>query len=397
MKKIENESFLQFVERATDAMVARQIGYDEWANVVVGENLYSDETMRRIVNFFVKFLEKLSDEDVKALKGEEILARIEEAKRELEEEKIKVQTENIQYSQNMRAEARHKLFNEKIEQSISRLKPFEVKNIKKTNSIGSSGLLCVYDLHAGSTYEIRGVFNEVVNKYDFEIMQNRLWYLLGQMKSSSISYDDLTIVFGGDLVENILRMSSLTKLKEPVVDTVIRLGEFLSTWVSKVYETLEIPVNVVVIGGNHDNARFLQSKPTFEEENLAKIVCEFMKLRLSNIDNIKVDDYTDVAIKTIRKTNIMFEHGEADAITTMDYFSNLYNIPIDEGYFGHLHRQESKSAGIGDVGDRMVYRVGSVAGVDIFAKKLRKASRASVLFATYTDDGHDWTKTYYLN
>ena len=45
----------------------------------------------------------------------------------------------------------------------------------------------------------------------------------------------------------------------------------------------------------------------------------------------------------------------------------------------------------------MCYRVGSVCGINPFAKKIRAASRASCKMAIYTDDGHSCDRTYYMN
>ena len=80
----------------------------------------------------------------------------------------------------------------------------------------------------------------------------------------------------------------------------------------------------------------------------------------------------------------------------MDYFSNLYNIDIDEGYGGHLHRPENKCIGITEVGDRMFTRVGSIVGIDTFAKRIRVSSRPSAYAAIYTDNGKTWSRNYYL-
>lgn len=394
----ENENYIQYCKRLTNCLDNKEISYTEWAKSILGSIPYGEENLRRFSNIFKIFLNNLTNEKIDNISDNELLTALKEEKEQIIKERKKLQTENLQYSENQRYESRNELFSEKIIEAINRLTPIKINHIDSVyKDETASGVLCLYDLHAGSTYEIKGFYNEIINKYNFEIMEKRLWYLLRQLVDDYMPYRDLTIVFGGDLVENILRMSSLTKLKEPVVDTVIKLSEFLSQWVVEVYTQLEVPINIVVIGGNHDINRLLAGKQQFVEENLSKIICEFLKLRLASVEDITVDDYTDCAIKTIRNTNIMFEHGEADPIVTMDYFENLYNISIDEGYFGHLHRQESKSAGITDVGDRMVYRVGSICGIDGYAKQLRKSNRASATFALYTDNGHDWMKTYYLN
>lgn len=397
LERQENENYIQYCIRLTNELNNKNISYSQWAEKIFGKVCYGDENLRRISNVFNLFLNNVIDETISDVNDRDVLRLLEEEKNNIIKERKKLQTENLQYSESQRNEARAELFQEKILDAIKSLPVIQTKDIQFSSPVGSSGLLCIYDLHAGSTYEIKGLYDEIINKYDFDVLQNRFWYLLGQMKNDDIPYDDLTVVFGGDLVENILRMSSLTKLREPVIDTVIKLSEFLSHWLVSVQQSLEIPINVTVIGGNHDINRVLGSKKHFPDENFSKVICEFLKLRLKDVKDILVDDYTDCAIKPIRRTNIMFEHGESDPSITLDYFSNLYNVNIDEGYFGHLHKQESKSVGIADVGDRMVYRVGSFCGIDQYAKQLRKANRASATFAIYNDNGRDWAKTYYLN
>ena len=55
-----------------------------------------------------------------------------------------------------------------------------------------------------------------------------------------------------------------------------------------------------------------------------------------------------------------------------------------------------KNAGITELGDKLCWRVGSVCGVDGFSKSIRKASRPSCMFTTYSEDGAEWRKTFYL-
>ena len=139
-------------------------------------------------------------------------------------------------------------------------------------------------------------------------------------------------------------------------------------------------------------------RSTFTKLFFPLYMVEFMKLRFSGVPSIEIAPFSDVAVQNICGVNVMFEHGgDANLQTTIEYFSNLYNIDVDEIYAGHLHRPESKAVGITDVGDRMIYRIGSICGVDTFAKQIRKAARPSAYFALYDDDcGHTWSRTYYL-
>lgn len=392
-----DESYLSFVERATSALSDGLIDCQQWGRAVVGEDLYSEENTRRIAKFFGQFIQNLENDTIKQIDDKDKVAEIKRVIQDLKAERIKLQTANLEYNANARAEARGELFQERIAEAIDRLEPVKVKHIQVTPTSGKIGLLCLSDFHAGSTYEVRGLYGEVVNKYDFEIMKDRLWRLIGMIEADDIVVDKLVVANLGDFFENCLRLSSLTKLREPVVDTVIKFSEFMAVWLVNLQKRLEVPIEVVTVGGNHDINRILGQQPQFEEENLGKIVVEFLKLRLARCEDIQVDDYTDVAVKTIGPMNVMFTHGEdKDLATTIEYFSNLYNVDADEIYAGHLHRPESKSVGVCDIGNRMIYRVGSICGCDPFSKRIRQASRPSVYFAIYSEDGHGWSKDYIL-
>lgn len=392
-----DESYLSFVERATSALSDGLIDYQQWGRAIVGDDLYSEENTRRIAKFFAQFIQNLENDKINMIDDVDEAEKIKKSIQDLKSERIKIQTANLEYNANLRAEARGELFQERIAEAIANLEPIEVKHIQVTPTSGKIGLLCLSDFHAGSTYEVKGLYGEVVNKYDFEIMKDRLWRLIGMIEADDIVIDKLIVANLGDFFENCLRLSSLTKLREPVVDTVIKFSEFMAVWLVNLQKRLEVPIEVVTVGGNHDINRILGQQPQLEEENLGKIVVEFLKLRLAQCVDIQVDDYTDVAVKIIGPVNVMFAHGEdKDLATTIEYFSNLYNVDVDEIFAGHLHRPESKGIGITDIGNRAFYRVGSICGINPFAKRIRQASRPSAYFAIYGEDGHGWSRDYIL-
>ena len=394
-------TYLQKTKLATENLDAKLIDHQQWVAEVLGEDyrgVYSDEYLRRAAKVFAIFVKNLDDEQIETGDDEVGLRKLLD---DIKAEKLKVQTANLEYNAAQRAEARNDMFHEQLIAAVNRLQP--IKSHEPTvwpieRETKTTALLAISDFHAGSTFEIKGMYGEVVNAYSWDIMCARMWSLLDKIESDDLVFDDLTVAILGDCFEGILRDSSLTKLREPVVDTVIRLGEFLANWLVAVATRLDCLINVVMVGGNHDIIRSLSQRPQFEGENLTKIVVEFLKLRLTGFNTITVDDYQDVAIKTIRGTNIMFQHGEdKDLKDTLDYFGNLYNVDCDEILAGHLHRPESKAIGYADVGDRLLTRVGSIVGVDAFAKKIRVSARPSAYMAMYTDDqGKTWSRNYYL-
>nr|DAL17550.1 MAG TPA_asm: DNA polymerase II small subunit [Caudoviricetes sp.] len=392
-------TLLSKAQIATQELEDRVISYQDWAEKVLGSDyrdVFSDEYIRRSAKVFSIFLKHLEDMGDTEAEGE-----MQDILEQLKAERIKIQTANLEYNAIQRAEARNDLFNEQIIRAIERLEPIKGARPKldvEPCDRHRTALLAISDLHAGSTFTVKGIYNEIVNEYSYDIMCARLWSIIDKIEVDDIVFDDLTVAICGDLVEGILRESSLTKLREPVTDTVIRLAEFLSEWIYQLSIRLEKKVNVVIIGGNHDTVRSLTSRPMFEGENLTKIVVEFIKLRLQDLDWITVDDYQDVAIKNIQGVNVMFQHGEdKDLKTTMDYFSNLYNIDVDEIVAGHLHRGESKTVGITELGDRQLTRVGSIVGTDSYAKQIRASARPSCYIALYEEDnGKTWSRNYYL-
>lgn len=392
-------TLLSKAQIATQELEDRVISYQDWAEKVLGSDyrdVFADEYIRRGAKVFSIFLKHLEDMGDVEAEGE-----MQDMLEQLKAERIKIQTANLEYNAIQRAEARNDLFNEQIIKAIERLEPIKGTRPKldvEPCDKHRTALLAISDLHAGSTFTVKGIYNEIVNEYSYDIMCARLWSIIDKIEADDIVFDDLIVAICGDLVEGILRESSLTKLREPVTDTVIRLAEFLSEWIYQLSIRLEKKVNVVIIGGNHDTVRSLTSRPMFEGENLTKIVVEFIKLRLQDLDWITVDDYQDVAIKNIQGVNVMFQHGEdKDLRTTMDYFSNLYNIDVDEIVAGHLHRTESKTVGITELGDRQLTRVGSIVGTDSYAKQIRASARPSCYMALYEEDnGKTWSRNYYL-
>lgn len=390
-------SYLTKVRIATQNLEDKIIDYQDWAEIVLGsdyKNVFSSEYLRRACKVFGIFLKNAESQVDDKDSAEELKQLLEQIKAE----RIKVSTANLEYNAIQRAEARNDMFKEELIRAIGRLEPLKIPEHENTYEVSDSTLLITLsDFHAGSTFTVKGAFGEIVNQYDYHIMWHRLYNLIDQIEADCIDFQDCKVAILGDCFENIIRSSSLLKLREPVIDTVIKFSEDLCHWLVHLKMKLGTNIEVITVGGNHDTQRLLESRPTFEDENLTKFVVAYMKQRYEGIVGFNINNYQEIAIKDIRGTNVMFCHGEdKDLSTTMDYFSNLYNVDIDEGYGGHLHRPESKAIGITEVGDRVFTRVGSIVGIDTFAKKIRVAARPSAYVAIYTDNGKTWSRNYYL-
>src|SRR5574344_6231 len=263
MQRNENETIIAYMERATQALSKGDISIKEWAEVVAGDGeVYSPETLRRCSNLFKMFLEQYHTLVKDGAPSEE-KENLEQILEEIKKETIKVQTANLEYNANLRHDARQDMLSEKVVDAINRLEPFEpvAENSDWVYS-PEEGLLLISDIHAGAEFEVRGVDGYEINAYSFEILRARFEYLLNWLdKNYNRDAKFLTIGVLGDIVEGVLRLSSLAKLKEPVVDTVIKVSEFFADWLNRLSQVLGVTLSVEIISGNHDEIRMLQQKP----------------------------------------------------------------------------------------------------------------------------------------
>lgn len=394
----EVKNYLSLVKSASNALESGKIDYSEWAKAVIGEELYSQENLRRCYMFFSKFLDHLEEEEMESINDVDKYNEIMDAKEELIKERKKLQTVNVQAQEYYRERARSELLVEQIQDAVKSLKPFEVKEIIHTKPTEKVAVLTIADAHYDSNFEINGLFGEKVNVYNKETFKTRMWNLLGKIEADDFDFDKIKVVSMGDCLEGLIRASSLKKLRQPVVESVVEFAEFMSTWLVALQNRLEVPVEFALVPGNHSICRFLSQKPEFQDENLEYIIHAFIKLRLEDCKDIKIEPYNDVYFTTVFNENLVFSHGETkDLESIMNYLENLYDITIDACYGAHFHSESSKSVGVGNIGSRRVVRVPSIVGTDTYARQILKHNRAGAYFAIFDEDGEDLSKIYYLN
>ena len=398
MKRNDGESYIGFCQRATQAVDDGLLSYDDWSESLLGAVRYSPETLRRCFVFVKQILQNAEDDEIEGIDDKDKLAQLLEAKEELVVERKKLQTVNLQAQEYYRAVGRSELLVEQIKEAIAGLEPVEPVEIIISPNYEKTGVLVVADAHYDSNFTVNGLFGEVVNVYNKDVFKTRMWNLLAKIDRDDIDIDKLKIVFGGDSLEGLIRASSLTKLRQPVVKSTIEFAEFVSQWLVEVQARLGLPLEVAFVPGNHTICRYLSQKPEFPEENLEYIIHSFVSLRLENCPDIKVEPYDDVYFTTVYNENLLFAHGETkDLEQLMIYFENLYNISIDACYGAHLHSESSKAVGVGSVGSKRIIRVPSMCGTDQYAKSIQKNNRAGAYFACFDEDGECFNKIYYLN
>lgn len=403
MDRKKNESYLSFSKRVTRALSNKTINYKEWAKSLLNENIYGEENTRRCFVFFEKFLSILENDEINNIQDENKLQEILIAKKELEKERKKIQTINLEYNQYVRDISRFELFNEKIKEAIDNMPALIFSNtIQDKFNSKQTAVLCISDAHNGVEINMQTVFNEPINIYSPDILKKRLNKLADTVikdYKNNFNYKKLIVFDLGDGIQNILRLSDIAKLKTGVIDSVLQYAEMISQFLNKIQNELNIQIEFSCLGGNHSELRLISTGRNWESENLGKVIREFIALRLKDNQNIKVDPYSDFSFKQIEGINILAIHGDDSKknINEISYWEQYHNITIDILLMGHFHHQEQISLGYSPTGDKEIIIVPSLIGIDEFSRKNRKLARAGAKFILFEDNNKTWEKVIYLN
>lgn len=403
MDRKKNESYLSFSKRVTRALSNKTISYKEWAKSLLNENIYGEENTRRCFVFFEKFLSILENDEINNIQDENKLQEILIAKKELEKERKKIQTINLEYNQYVRDISRFELFNEKIKEAIDNMPALIFSNtIQDKFNSKQTAVLCISDAHNGVEINMQTVFNEPINIYSPDILKKRLNKLADTVikdYKNNFNYKKLIVFDLGDGIQNILRLSDIAKLKTGVIDSVLQYAEMISQFLNKIQNELNIQIEFSCLGGNHSELRLISTGKNWESENLGKVIREFIALRLKDNQNIKVDPYSDFSFKQIEGINILAIHGDDSKknINEISYWEQYHNITIDILLMGHFHHQEQISLGYSPTGDKEIIIVPSLIGINEFSRKNRKLARAGAKFILFEDNNKTWEKVIYLN
>lgn len=307
---------------------------------------------------------------------------LQEQKREIMKEKIKVQTEKLEYNKWLREEARDELICERICEAIRALPPLE-----KPNALYAVGgllrnkdaALIISDAHYGAEFLIKGLFGETLNEYSPEIFEARMWELLKQVIDICLkeNIDVLHVYDLGDSVDGLLRVSQLMKLRYGVIESTIRYGRFMTEWLNELTKYVKVKFQMVT-DGNHSQLRMLgQPKNTFKDENMSYIIAEKFMDRLGNNPNFEfIRNPSGYVFDELAGYRVLGIHGEVknmeDAIKN---FSATYKTPIDILIGGHKHHKEADNVGV-----RVdTVSVPSIIGADDYSMSLNKTADAGAI------------------
>ena len=380
LKRLENENFHQYIWRLDELIKSGK--YTNWKEItpLVNKELFGDdESQYRDESAYRKGCKYARDYYEAGVFGDsedDYVKKLQVEKRELEKAKVKLRTEKIEYSRWLREEARDELITEKICDAVYSLEPLDIPQHIYPIHNSRAYALIFGDEHYGVEYELKGLFGEILNSYSPEIFEERMWDLFNQTIEiiQKENIDTLNVFSMGDFSDGILRTSQLMKLRYGVVDGTIKYADFISNWLNEL--TKYVRVNYQSTNGNHTELRMLGApKGTFTEDNMGKVVSEFIKTRLKDNPNFTyVENPTGYIYADLSGCKVLGIHGEVkNMANAIKEFSSIYGINIQYLLAGHLHHNKVEEVGV----NQEVINVGSIIGIDSYSLSLRKTSNAS--------------------
>ena len=377
-KRFEGETEKQFIWRLHSLVNTKELTWKQIGDIVNeqfrdSEEEYRDESAYRKP---CQSAEAYYDEVFSKMIGTEYSNDIAKQRRELAKERVKLQTEKLEYNRWLREEARDELITEKICDAVNSLVPLDIPEYITPVHNTRAYALVYGDEHFGVEYEIKGLFGDIINAYSPEIFEERMWDLFHQTVEiiQKENIDTLNVFNMGDFNDGILRVSQLMKLRYGVVDGTIKYADFIANWLNEL--TKFVRVKYQSTNGNHSELRMIgQPKGTFTEDNMGKVVTEFIKTRLKDNTNFTyIENPTGFIYAQLACNTVLGIHGEVKNMkTAIDEFSRIYDVPIQYLLAGHLHHNKTEEIGV----NSEVINVGSIIGVDSYSLSLRKTANAS--------------------
>lgn len=405
LKKEDNENTNEYIWRMCDYKDKGllDLNWEQVGELINKELFGSDEELYRTSSAYRKPYQYAKDfyDDVfkKRMYSDdnETIKKMDDLKRDIQKERIKLNTTRVEYNKWLRENARDELIVEEICKSISNLSPLEKPAYIQNKYSTKEYCLVFGDEHYGTEFELTDLLGNVINSYSPEIFEKRMWDLFYQVidiiKKEDIN--TLNVYSMGDFSDGCLRVSQLMKLRYGVIDGTIKYANFISNWLNEL--TKYVRIRFQMTDGNHTELRMLgQPKGTFVEDNMGKIVKEFIKIRLEDNNNFTfIENPTGYIYDNLAGNIILGIHGETRSLEkTLKDLSAIYNTQIKYLFAGHLHHSKLEEIGI----NSEVINIPSIIGIDPYALSLNKASNASAkLFIFEEGKGRTCEYTFKLN
>ena len=295
----------------------------------------------------------------------------------------------------LREQSRSELLREMIGNAIRELPEIKIAEYLYPwkDSDKSDLVIGIGDFHYGADFTVKGLYGEVLNEYNADKFVLRMEQLIYEIKKITELHkpQQMTVMIVGDMLDGLLRASQISRLEYGVVESAIRLSETLSQWLAKLANETGLPVRVYAVRGNHGEIRPLGTKAgQFPEENMERVVMHYLHERFAFNPYVRIDDNDAPLSRMVDVCGYKFllVHGHGDNIEKIarDH-QTLYNDKIDVFMVGHLHKNQTFTAGMNHQGNVLIERVPSICGIDPYAQSKGYGSPAGAT-VILMEEGH---------
>lgn len=374
MERKENEAYISYIKRVTNACSDKKISYSEWGDYILGtDNNYSSENLRKAFYVVYKLLNKIDENncDYDAIKD------LENLRDEIYKERCRLQDIQREKRNDLRVEARFENLLEVVKDNIGFMPTYEIKDFKPINKNQDKkyAVLQLSDWHCGA------LVDNQFNYYNVDTMVDRAT----KVRNNALEYcklhnvTDLVIEINGDMVNGAIHVSSRVESEEGVIQQVITVTDVLAKLINSMKPYFN-SIKIVTTLGNH--GRLTPNKSdSITNENFEMLIPTMLRDKLSDVKIIdsKGLDFTKYEIDG---KIIMVSHGQNDSMTkVISDFSKMFKVVPNEVHLGHTHSYTD----INDC-DIKVTVNGSLIGSDDYAVTIRKVTTPSQNLIVYEKD-----------
>lgn len=328
--------------------------------------------------------------------AKELITELDRKQHEIEMSRKKRQAISLEYNKMLREQAREDLIVERLRDLIPTMKSPEFKPIQTKKNGDMKYLLAFGDIHFDKFYE------SINNNYSTEEIHRRFEVLLEKLiieiEEKGITH--LDIINLGDSLEGLLRVSAIRTLRHGFLESVVLFSRFMSEWLNKLSEYVNITYRHVE-QANHGDVRLFNQRQGDTDENIEKVIVNYIHDSLQHNTRINVvienRDYIDFKIHDFE---IYVAHGDSlrNKDRSLADISMLHGKIYDYLFMGHFHSAEIKTKYESDMNDREIYVIPSIVGSDTYSDSLKVGSKSSaMLFGFHKDEGIITQNKFILN
>lgn len=371
----------------------QHISDDDWSEICARYGLeFNPDTIRKgsqpplVGSVFVSEYYKWKESQNDSSHDDKYLKELENQKRELQKERVKVRDERNELNRVIREEARKESYKEQVIRNIleyqsSPLLYDESKQFTGVLKTDNDLIISCTDIHAG--IEIDNYFN----KFDENVLKDRFnQYLDKIFEVQSRHGSENVYVILSELVSGIIHNELRIENNQNLIEQFLSVTNYISQFLAELSYHFNT-VNVYICPGNHSRIS-PKKEDSLKGENIDHLAIPFLEAKLQNFDNInfyKNEIEESIAMFTVRNNIVMSSHGDKDSPNNVvQKFTLLFGIRPSLVYLGHRHKN-----GLTTVYNTKVIESGTLSGTDNYALDLRLHTKPSQTISVVTKDGLD--------